>query len=384
MDLSWIAEFWADYVPEWAVALMGLASAAVLALVIHAIAYRVVLRVVRRRDSDIAASFVRRVRWPTRLILLAFLVTAVVPTLRIPADLALLIQRVSSLTLIALFGWMAISIVNLATGILALRYNIAIADNLAARKVQTQLGILRRTVTIVLIVVTASIMLMTIPEVRNFGVSLFASAGVAGLAIGLAARPAISNLIAGLQIGLTQPIRLDDVVIVEGEWGRVEEIGTSYVTVRIWDQRRLVVPLNYFIEKPFQNWTVRSAELIGTVFWYLDYTAPIDAMRKKLDELVRASKHWDGKVAVIQVTDTKTHVIEVRALVSAADSGAAFDLRCEVREKMIAFLKEHHPECLPRVRQEQYRVEPPGRGNGAGERRERERDGEGERVRRTG
>lgn len=375
MDLSWIAEFWSAYVPEWAVALLGLASAVALALIVHAAAYRVIFRLFRRRQSGVAASFLRRIRVPTRLILLAFFVAAIVPALRMAPEVSLLLQRVASLTLIALFGWMAVSVVNLAGDILALRYNIEIADNLTARKVQTQLRVLKRTVNVAVIVVTASIMLMTIPGVRDFGVSLFASAGVAGLAIGLAARPAISNLIAGLQIALSQPIRIDDVVVVEGEWGRIEEIGSTFVVVRIWDERRLVVPLTYFIEKPFQNWTVRSAELIGTVFWYLDYTAPIDAMRSKLDEFVRESKHWDKKLALIQVTDSKASVIEVRALVSAAHSGANWDLRCEVREKMIAYLKEHHPECLPRVRQEQYRAELPGRENGSGGGEERKREG---------
>lgn len=366
MTLAWIAEFWSAYVPEWEVALLGLVSAALLALALHALAYRVVFRLLRRRPAGLVASFARRVRWPTRLILLAFFLTAVLPTLRIAPDLGMLLQRVASLSLIAMFGWMAVSVVNLGGDVLALRYNITIADNLTARKVQTQLRVLKRTVNAAIVVIAASIMLMTIPAVRDFGMSLFASAGVAGLVIGLAARPAISNLIAGLQIALSQPIRLDDVVVVEGEWGRIEEIGSTFVTVRIWDQRRLVVPLSYFIEKPVQNWTLRGAELIGTVFWYLDYSAPLDAMRRKLDELVRASPHWDGRVAVLQVTDTKPNVIEVRALVSTRDSGAAFDLRCEVREKMIAYLKEHHPECLPRVRQEQYRVDAPRRHDGSG------------------
>ena len=365
MDLSWIAKFWADYVPAWAVALLGLASAAVIALLAHAIAYRIANRILARRSGAAALAFLRRIRWPTRLILVAFFVTAVLPALPIDGDFSLLLARIASLSLIAMVGWMVISVVNLGGDILALRYNIQIADNLEARRFQTQLGILRRALVIVLFVITVSIMLMTIPEVRDFGVSLFASAGVAGLAIGLAARPVLSNLIAGLQIALTQPIRIDDVVIVENEWGRVEEITASYVVVRIWDERRLIVPLSYFIEKPFQNWTVKTAQVIGTVFWHLDYTAPIDAMRKKLDEFARESKHWDGRLALIQVTNADKATIEVRALVSAADSGAAWDLRCEVREKMIAYLNAHHPQCLPRVRQEQYRVAPPAEGNGA-------------------
>ncbi len=373
MNLSWIAEFWAAYAPAWAVALLGLVSAALLALLVHAIAFRVANRVLKHKQAS--AAFVRRIRWPTRLILLAFFITAVLPALPIDEDLSLLLRRIASLSLIAMFGWMVISVVNLAGDILMLRYNIQIADNLAARRVRTQLGILRRALVIVIFVITVSIMLMTIPEVREIGVSLFASAGVAGLAIGLAARPVLSNLIAGLQIALTQPIRIDDVVIVENEWGRVEEITSSFVVVRIWDERRLIVPLSYFIEKPFQNWTVKTAEVIGTVFWHLDYTAPIDAMRKKLDEFVRESKHWDRRLALIQVTNADKATIEVRALVSAADSGAAWDLRCEVREKMLAYLNAHHANCLPRARQEQYRIAAPSAENGA-DRDEARRGGE--------
>ena len=365
MNLSWIADFWAAYVPSWAVALLGLAGAILLALLVHAIAFRIANRVLKNKQASATVAFLRRIRWPTRLILFAFVITAVLPSLPIEETLSLLLRRIASLSLIAMFGWLAISVVNLGGDILALRYNIQIADNLAARRVQTQLGILRRALVIVVFVITVSIMLMTIPEVREIGVSLFASAGVAGLAIGLAARPVLSNLIAGLQIALTQPIRIDDVVIVENEWGRVEEITSSFVIVRIWDERRLIVPLTYFIEKPFQNWTVKSAQVIGTVFWHLDYAAPIDAMRKKLDEFVRESKQWDGRVALIQVTNADRATIEVRALVSGADSGAAWDLRCEVREKMLDYLKEHHPNSLPRVRQEQYRVAPPSAGNGA-------------------
>ncbi len=365
MNLSWIAEFWAAYVADWAVTLLGLASAVLLALIAHAIVFRIVNRVLRRRPAGAAAAFVHRIRWPTRFILLAFFVTAVVPALPIAPSVSLLLARVVSLSLIALFGWMVVSVVNLGGDILTLRYNIEIADNLAARRMRTQLDILRRVIVVVVFVITVSIMLMTIPEVREIGVSLFASAGVAGLAIGLAARPVLSNLIAGLQIALTQPMRIDDVVVVEGEWGRIEQITSSYVVVRIWDERRLIVPLTYFIEKPFQNWTLKTAQIIGTVFWHLDYTAPIDAMRKKLDEFVGESRHWDKRVALIQVTNADKHTVEVRALLSAANSGAAWDLRCEVREKMIAYLREHHPHCLPKIRQEQYKVEPPQTHNGA-------------------
>lgn len=355
MDLSWIAEFWARYVPAWAVALLGLATAIVIALAIHGAAFRVIDRLVQRRwAASTAAAFLRRIRWPTRLILLAFAITAILPALPLAPELVLLLQRAAALALIALAGWMAVSLVNLGGDLITRRYDITSPDNFNARRVRTQLSILLRTVNFVLIVITVSIMLMTIPGVREFGVSLFASAGLAGIAVGLAAKPTLSNLIAGLQIALAQPIRLDDVVIVEGEWGRIEEINATYVLVRIWDERRLVVPLTNFIEKPFQNWTRRDSALIGTVFWRLDYTAPIELMRRKLDDFVRESTHWDGRTAVIQVTGADGQTIEVRALVSASESGSAFDLRCEVREKMIAFLRENHPYCLPRLREEHY------------------------------
>ncbi len=187
---------------------------------------------------------------------------------------------------------------------------------------------------------------------KQFGVSLFASAGIAGIAVGIAARPMLSNLIAGLQIAFTQPIRLDDAVVLEDEWGWIEEIGLFYVVVRLWDWRRLIVPLSYFIEQPFQNWTRKSASIIGSVFWSLDYRAPVSEMREKLTEICRATPLWDGDVVNLQVTDTDTATIRVRALASAKNSPDAWDLRCFIREKMIAWLQEKHPEALPRMRGE--------------------------------
>ena len=187
---------------------------------------------------------------------------------------------------------------------------------------------------------------------RQYGYSLFASAGVAGIVVGLAARPLLSNLFAGVQLAMTQPIRIQDVVIVEGEWGIIEEITATYVVVRIWDLRRLIVPLTYFIEKPFQNWTRETSSLIGAVYFYLDYRAPIGAIRDKLNELVEKSKDWNGQTVSLQVTDAKESTIEVRATMSANSAGQAWNLRCEVREQMIDFLQREHPEALPRQRNE--------------------------------
>jgi small-conductance mechanosensitive channel len=203
---------------------------------------------------------------------------------------------------------------------------------------------------------------MTIGAVRQVGVSLFASAGVAGLAVGLAARPLLANLIAGVQLAMTQPIRIEDAVIVENEWGWIEEITSTFVVVRLWDLRRMIVPLAYFMEKPFQNWTREGSAIIGSVLLYLDYTAPVDRIRARAAEIAAASKIWDRRVVNVQVSDTTERVMQVRVLVSAANASAAWDLRCEMREKLIEFLRAEHPESLPRSRIEN--VDPQLRNRG--------------------
>jgi small-conductance mechanosensitive channel len=212
--------------------------------------------------------------------------------------------------------------------------------------------ILRRSAKVLLVIVTLAAAMMTIEAVRQYGVSLFASAGAAGLIVGLAARPVLSNLLAGIQIAITQPIRVEDVVIVEGEWGWIETITSSYVVVRAWDLRRIVLPLSYFIEKPFQNWTYASPDLLGTVFLHVDYTVPVEEVRRELEEIVRASRLWDGRTVGLQVTGTPGNMVELRALVSTRNSGDLWDLRCEVREKLIAFLQRRYPAALPRQRAE--------------------------------
>lgn len=229
---------------------------------------------------------------------------------------------------------------------------IEVADNLTARRIQTQTRVLSRVVMGAVILLGISVVLLGFEQVRQIGKTLLASAGIIGLVAGIAAKPVFGNLIAGLQIALTQPIRLDDVVIVEGEWGRIEEIGSSYVVVRIWDERRMVVPLTWFIENPFQNWTRASADLLGTAFLWLDYRTPIAAVRAELERICHSEPLWDGRVCVTQITDTSDNTIQVRLLVSARNSGDAFDLRCLVRERMIDFLTREHAYALPRIRAE--------------------------------
>ena len=263
-----------------------------------------------------------------------------------------LISRVAAIVLIAGMAWLVLAAMAFIAAVVKRRFDIDQPDNLMARRMHTQVDVMRKIGTVVVIFLACAAALMTFPSLRAVGFSLFASAGAAGLIVGLAARATLSNLIAGLQIALTDPILIDDVVIVEGEWGRIEEINTTYVVVRIWDRRRLVVPLTHFIEKPFQNWTRRSADILGTVFFYTDYTVPVEAVRAELRRIVESSDLWDGEVCGVQVTNATERTVELRALVSAADSSAAWDLRCLVRERMMEYLKRRYPDSLPRVRAE--------------------------------
>jgi small-conductance mechanosensitive channel len=246
-----------------------------------------------------------------------------------------------------------------ASALYLARFQSDSTDSLLTRKHVTQVRILKRAAHTLIVLITVGAALMTFEPVRQYGVSLFASAGVAGLVVGLAARPVLSNLLAGIQIATTQPIRIDDQVVVENESGRIEEITSTYVVIRLMDLRRLIVPLSYFIEKPFQNWTRESTNLIGTVLLHVDFTAPIERIRAKAMEIVQGSKLWDGQVAKLQVTDAKENSIELRVLASARSSGDAFDLRCEIREKLIDFLQREYPTALPRARGEALTSERP-------------------------
>lgn len=270
-----------------------------------------------------------------------------------PDDMALIsgARRTASLAMIAGFTWLGLRAADAVQLIIALHHPVDIADNLQARRIQTQTRVLVRTLSVFVMIFGISTMLMTFPAARQFGTSLLASAGLAGLAVGFAAKPVLGNLIAGLQIALTQPIRLDDVVIVENEWGRIEEIGASYVIVRIWDDRRLVVPLQWFIENPFQNWTRQTSSLTGMVLFWVDYATPLEPLRQELEHLCERARHiWDGRVSVLQVVDTSDKAIQIRVLVSSQDSSRNWDLRCYIRENMINFISANYPGHLPKLR----------------------------------
>jgi small-conductance mechanosensitive channel len=282
----------------------------------------------------------------------------VVPTLDLPASSHELFKQAASLVLIGAVGYILYQLVASVEEAVLNQFRIDVKDNLEARKVYTQVKVLKKIAVVIIVIFTAASMLMVFDSVRQLGTSILASAGVLGIIVGFAAQRSIATVLAGFQIALTQPIRLDDVVIVENEWGRIEEITLTYVVVVIWDQRRLIVPISYFIEKPFQNWTRVSADLLGSVFLHVDYTVPLKALRDELDRLLENSKRWDRKVKVIQVTDAKPNTMEVRVLISAADASTAWDLRCELREELIDFLQRNYPQCLPRLRAEVSGVDP--------------------------
>jgi small-conductance mechanosensitive channel len=340
---------WLAWLPNPVVAVLIVALAAGIALVLHTWLRKLTRRLLGRRYPTLLAIF-KQTHGQSRLALLIVAMMIALPVAPIPPDVGQWLSRMLLMAMIGLVGWSAITALHIGANLYLRRFRLDVHDNLLARKHNTQVRVLLRTTDAFLVLLTIGAALMSFPAVRQYGYSLFASAGVAGIVAGFAARPVLSNLFAGVQLAMTQPIRIDDVVIVEGEWGTIEEITTTYVVVRIWDLRRLVVPLSYFIEKPFQNWTRENAALIGVVYFYLDYRAPIGVIRDKLEDIVKQSKDWNGKTVSLLVTDSKESTMEVRAIMSADDASQAWNLRCEVREKMIDFLQREHPEALPRQR----------------------------------
>lgn len=319
-----------------------------LALLVHRIGGLVLKRITR--PAPAVHAMVLNCNAPARLVLpLAALLLIFQAA---PEDLRFIgsVRHFNGLLLIAAATWLAVKAISgFAEGVLAQNPS-DIADNLQARRVLTQTRVLARTAMSVVIVAGGAMMLMTFPGARQVGASLLASAGVIGIVAGLAAKPVFSNLIAGLQIALAQPIRIDDVLVVEGEWGRVEEITGTFVVVKIWDERRLILPLTYFIEKPFQNWTRHSSQLLGAVFVYVDYGMPLAPLREEVERIVKAAPEWDGRFFNVRVTDATERTMQIRVLCTAATSGLTFDLRCSVREGLIDFMQREYPQFLPKMR----------------------------------
>jgi len=332
-----------------------LVGAIIAALLLHLI-LSLITRIWFRRHAEkgnlILRSVIRHVRGPLRLGLPLLAVVVVLPFVSLPEHLLNLLRHSISILTILTVAWLVVRSASILEDYLFDKYRIDVEDNLKARQIHTQMRYLKRVFAVIVAVIALALILMNFEKVRQLGTTILASAGIVGIVLGLASQRSIALLFAGFQIALTQPIRIDDVVIVENEWGRIEEITLTYVVVRVWDKRRLVVPISYFIEKSFQNWTRVSADLLGTVYLYCDYSVPVQAVREELKRILEQSEDWDGEVCVVQVTDTTEKTMAVRALMSAIDASRLWNLRCQVREKLIDFIQREFPESLPRFRAE--------------------------------
>ncbi|MEQ9298474.1 MAG: mechanosensitive ion channel [Cyclobacteriaceae bacterium] len=334
-------------IPEQLQAWLIIGVPAVVTYIIGLILFRVVRIVFKRRGFE-EHQMIEKARKPTSL-LFALLVARLFAEQQFGVFEGSLSQ-IFQILVIGLLSWLTIQLVAIGRYLLTRQYDIDVDHNLKARKVYTQIKVFERIVIVVILVTGISLCLMTFDSIKNLGASILASAGIVSVIVGLAAQKLIANLIAGFQIAVTQPIRLDDVVIVEGEWGKIEEITLTYVVIRIWDERRLVVPSSQFIEKPFQNWTRNNSDILGTVFIHVDYKLPVGVVRERLSEILKSTDLWDGKTDVLQVTNLTDRTMELRALMSAKDSSTAWDLRVHVRENLINFLQEEYPEYLPKAR----------------------------------
>ncbi len=343
--------FLIDFLKQWP-AVTWLAGAVVVGLVVHYVLFKILRMLARKTESTVDDSFVKHCRAPARLILPVLFCRFTFPLVTLPSEVLLFLKQVAGFILTGALAWLVIKLIHIFEDYVLSRYKIDVADNLKARQIRTQLQILKKMAAIVVTILALAVILMSFDKVRQLGTSILASAGIASIIVGLAARQSLATLLAGIQIAFTQPIRIDDVVIVESQWGRIEEITLTYVVVRIWDLRRLVLPITYFLEKPFENWTRTSADLLGTVFLYADYTVPVQAVRDELHRILLDTDRWDGKVWALQVTDATDRTVELRALMSAADSSRAWELRCLVREKLVSFLQTNYPHALPKVRGE--------------------------------
>jgi small-conductance mechanosensitive channel len=343
------------WMPDWLIAAAALLIIAAVTVLILGAARRI-LRHLLPSDRTLSHTVLRHAGGLAQLGLTMLVASLVTPAMPLDRATNQIIERVLFAAFIVLLGWVAIIASDLTINRYIGRFHTDTSDNLLARKAITQMRVLKRTVDVVIAIITVGFALMTFDAVRQFGVSLFASAGIAGLAVGFAAKPLLENLVAGVQLAITQPFRIDDVVIVNNEWGWIEEINSTYVVVRCWDWRRLVIPLSYMMTNPFQNWTRQSAQLIGSVYYYVDMRADVDRIRGKVEEFAKASKLWDGNVVNTQITDVSepSMTMQLRVLVTASDSAKAWDLRCEMREKLIAWMRNEYPEALPRRRQESY------------------------------
>jgi len=340
-------ESWMGRLQPWAWNLIVVGLAILIGLIIKLV-IRVLLNLYKgKNDYSLFRSIITHIGPASNHFIPLLVLNVMFPIMEMPPRFYALFSRVAEIALIISFAVLLMSSIKVFEDYVVHTYDLNKEDNLKERKIRTQLKFIRQVAVTLIIFVTIAFILLSFDNVRKIGAGLLTGVGIGGIIIGFAAQKSLSNFLAGFQIAFTQPIRIDDVLVVEGEWGRVEDITLTYVVLNIWDQRRLILPINYFIEKPFQNWTRSTSEILGTVFLYMDYTVPVDALRQEFDRLLSKTKLWDKRVKVIQVTDAKEHTIELRALVSARNSSEAFDLRCYIRENLVKFVRDNYPESLP-------------------------------------
>lgn len=355
--MEYIDDFFGYPIPQFVQNLILAAAAILFGLLLKFILRKTFYFLARIWPNFLINSVIRRMNKPVAFFLPLFFLNIALAFMVMKPYLAKQIDRLLEIALTINFAILLIATIKVLEDYFYHKYDLNKEDNLKERKIRTQLQFVRKFIISLIILLTASIILLSFESMRKIGSGLLAGVGIGGIIIGFAAQKSLGNLLAGFQIAFTQPIRIDDVLVVEGEWGRVEEITLTYVVLNIWDQRRLILPITYFIEKPFQNWTRVSSELLGTVFLYFDYTVPIPKLREQLTMLLSTHPLWDKRVNVVQVTDNKDTTVEVRFLMSARNSSQAFDLRCFVREEMIAFVRENYPDALPKTRLD-YKAHP--------------------------
>jgi small-conductance mechanosensitive channel len=327
-----------------------------IAIVIGLILKFMLSLLIRKKPKDgrpafsVSRSMLNRLGKPFSYFLPLVAFNFLLPLMKMRTNIAPVLNKTVEILLTISFANVLIAVVKVFEDYIYHTFDIQKADNLKERKIRTQLQFIRRIAVGLIVILAVCVILLSFNNLRKIGTGLLTGVGVGGIIIGFAAQKSLGNFLAGFQIAFTQPLRIDDVLVVEGEWGRVEEITLSYVVLNIWDQRRLILPINYFVEKPFQNWTRNSADILGTVFIYLDYTIPLDPLRQELTRLLDGDPLWDRRVNLLQVTNASERTMEVRALMSAANSSNAFDLRCHIREGLIRFVQEYYPDSLPVTR----------------------------------
>lgn len=341
---------WSKLLPGWLWSIILIAAAALLGFLVKLIITALLRYYKNAEDYSLFKSILTHLSRPLNSFVPLLTLNALLPFLIHEASYVGYFKRLLEILLIISFSNVLLNTIKIFEDYVYHTYDFKKADNLEERKIQTQLRFIRKLVGAFIVIITVAVVLLTFDNVRKIGAGLLTGVGIGGIIIGFAAQKSLGNLLAGFQIAFTQPIRIDDVLVVEGEWGRVEDITLTYVVLNIWDQRRLILPITYFIEKPFQNWTRTTAQLLGTVMLYVDYTCPVESVRTELNRLLTTTDLWDKRVAVLQVSDAKETTMELKVILSAADSGKIGDLRAYIREKLIIFIQENYGTALPKLR----------------------------------